>query len=64
MFIVNSNKSNMFKCGEIVYSYLKRQVPLLSRDEKYYYFANTEALKDALEKAPIHIKIMRGVGWI
>lgn len=62
MYISNIDKSKLFKCNNVVYSYLKTKVPLLSSDPEYYYFAKTEELDEALKNAPFWIKVFMKVG--
>lgn len=58
MFISNPNSiPNKFKCNKIIYNYLKDKLPLLSRENNLYYFANTEKLNHILNSAPLYIKI-------
>lgn len=61
MYICDVAKDNVFKCNEILYSYLKDKLPLLSRDDKYYYFTKNERLDKVLKEAPLHIKILARV---
>lgn len=56
MFIANVDKKELFKCGEIVHKYLYDKIPLLSRDNNYYYYSKTERLEQLLEDAPFWIK--------
>ena len=51
---------NKFECGKIVANYLQKHgVPLLNAEDNKYYFVNSKRLKDALDKAPLWIKIIR-----
>lgn len=36
-------------------------LPILSYDDKYYYFANTERLKNSLKNMPLHLKLLYGI---
>lgn len=58
MYMVNANTQNTFKCGEIVHKYLYDKIPLLSRDENYFYYPKTEKLEKILEEAPFWIKVV------
>lgn len=58
MYISNIEKIKSFKCGQITYSYLKNKLPLLSMDNEWYYFADTEELKKILNDAPFYIKVV------
>ena len=63
MYISNVDKSKVFKCNGVVYSYLKTKLPLLSSDLDYYYFAKTAELDRVLLEAPFWIKVFVKVGW-
>lgn len=56
MYIVNAKTEDLFKCGKIVHKYLYDKIPLLSKDEEYFYYAKTEKLESLLQEAPIWIK--------
>jgi len=60
MFIVNPDKIiNKVKCNKIVAQYfLDKNVPLLSKKNNDYYFANSELFKEILSFSPFWIKWM------
>jgi hypothetical protein len=59
--ILNINSiPNKFKCNKRLGKYLVyHNVSLLGIDEKYYYFARTDELKDALNNAPWYLKMFK-----
>jgi hypothetical protein len=58
MYILNPEKiDNKIRCNKLVAKYfLERNVPILGRDDKYYYFANSELFREILSFAPFWIK--------
>lgn len=51
--------NDAFRCNRAIMEHLvKSGVPMLSYDEKYYYFANTELLKKTLKEMPLYLKVM------
>lgn len=54
---------NKFKCNKILADYLESHgIPLLGRNQDgYYYFAETDRLKDALKNAPLWRKLINSV---
>ena len=60
MLIRNIDKvEKKFKCSRYVMNYLftDKNIPILGYDDRFYYFADTELLREVLEKAPTRIKI-------
>lgn len=60
MYILNHKViiNQKFKCRKAVANYLiNNGVPLLSREDDLYYFADTDLLKNTLENAPLWIKL-------
>lgn len=59
MLIRNIDKvQKKFKCGHWVGEYLtQRNVPILGFDENWYYFADTELLREVLENPPLRIRL-------
>lgn len=49
-----------YRCGEKIMRYLALEchIPVLSVSGNYYYFANTEKLREALDKMPITLKAL------
>jgi hypothetical protein len=61
MYIINPESiKDKFECKYLVAKYLmiKHKIPILSRKDDIYIFANTKNLRDALDKAPIWIWIL------
>jgi hypothetical protein len=60
MYIINPDKiTNKIKCNKIVAQYLlERNVPLLSKINNDYYFADSELTKEILSFAPWWAKIL------
>ena len=58
MFIVNPEKiKNKVKLKKVFAQYfMEHDIPLLSREGEYCYFADSELFKEELEKAPFWIK--------
>jgi hypothetical protein len=50
----------VYKCNKRMAHYLQyeKHLPLLSVDEKYYYFVHNEELDKILESVPLMIKIL------
>jgi hypothetical protein len=50
---------NKFMCNKTVANYLifKCNIPVLGYDEHYFYFANTDKLKECIDKMPLMTKI-------
>jgi len=40
------------------YLVFEKNLPVLSYDKDYYYFANTEMLEKALEEMPFYLKVI------
>jgi hypothetical protein len=55
--------ADKFKCNKAVMRYLvySCSLPILGMSEDSYYFADTVALKNALKKMPIHLKMLHAV---
>lgn len=60
MIINNDILEDSFRCKAIVKDYLviKKGLPILSYDDDYFYFAQTENLKNALKTMPLHLKLI------
>lgn len=58
MYISNPEKVKHYKCKGVLARYLNDRFPLLSLDEEYHYFAETEELKKCLDDLPMHIKVV------
>lgn len=54
---------NKFKCNKVLANYLESHgIPLLGMDkEGYYYFAESDELKNALKKAPLWRKLINSI---
>jgi len=63
MIVNNSIITDPYKCGKAIMRYLVEAegLPVLSYDSKYYYFANTERLKNSLKNMPLHLKLLYGI---
>lgn len=63
MIINNSIISDAYRCTKPVMRYLVEtcNLPVLSYDKDYYYFANTERLKMSLKSMPIYLKILANI---
>lgn len=61
MFINPDVFINKFKCKKMFADYLiyKKHLPLLSVDEKYYYFLKNDEFDAIFEDIPVWIKAMR-----
>jgi hypothetical protein len=56
-----------YKCNKNIANYLifKCNIPLLGVDKDYYYFANTDKLKECVKNMPLGLKILSIIaGWI
>lgn len=49
-----------YKCGKSIMKYLVYtcNLPILSTDRKYYYFAYTDKLQEAIKNMPIFLKFL------
>jgi hypothetical protein len=49
-----------FKCNAVIKEYLVYHchLPILGYDEKYFYFSNTDELKECLKHIPLTIKLL------
>ena len=69
MYIRNVDAiKNQFKCGKLIALFLceEKGLPVLGQDEQYYYFSNTDLLKEVLKNAPFYIKTylwLEGNNW-
>ena len=63
MIINSSIIESTYRCGKAIMRYLVETegLPVLSYDDKYYYFANTERLKNSLKSMPLHLKLLYGI---
>lgn len=62
MIINHSIIPDTYKCGKAVMRYLVASgVPIMSYDEQYFYFTNTELLQNFLKTMPLHLKILAGL---
>jgi hypothetical protein len=64
MYIINpSVVENQYKCNGIIAKYLMYDcnLPLLSKNKGVFYFADTELLKECLEKLPFWMKITKNL---
>lgn len=62
MIINHSIILEKYRCNKAITRYLlSLGFPVLSYDEKYFYFANTENLQKSLKCMPLHLKIMVGL---
>lgn len=50
---------NKFMCSKTVANYLifECKLPVLGYDKHYFYFANTDKLKECMKKMPLQVKI-------
>jgi hypothetical protein len=67
MYIVNPEtipKDKKYACGNLTAKFLiyQKNLPLLSRVGKVWYFAKTEALEEALKALPLWLKLMEKGG--
>lgn len=59
MFIQDASKlKNVFKCKNLTYKYLSDKLPLLSMNDEWYFYANTEQLKKVLDDMPWYMKVV------
>jgi translation elongation factor P/translation initiation factor 5A len=59
--IIDAKKyMNTYKCSSQVAKYLilERNMPVLGVDKKYYYFADTELLREVLGSLPPLLKVI------
>lgn len=62
MIINTSILDGAYRCNKQIMRYLVSVgVPVLSYDDKYYYFANTELLKTSLKLMPLHLKLLGSI---
>lgn len=64
MYVRNLNQTSIpaFQCGSYLAIYLiKHDLPLLSQKDGIFYFADTETLRNTLEKSPLWIKVLRNI---
>lgn len=62
MIINTAILEGAYRCNKQIMRYLVSVgVPVLSYDDKYYYFANTELLKTSLKSMPLHLKVLESV---
>jgi len=65
MFIKNIKglKIPIYSCNMIVGDYLikEKSMPLLSIENSRYLFAETDLLKEVLEKMPFYLKILKNL---
>jgi hypothetical protein len=59
MIINGQSFIDSFKCKKKLAEYLiyKKHFPVFNVDETYYYFVNTDLLKEVLEGLPLWMKI-------
>lgn len=59
MFIINSELVSKRKFNKTIAKYLvKKNIPLLSRDDDGFYFAQTEELNNILKSLPWYFKVL------
>jgi len=59
--IINPNIiEKKYRCNKYVKSWLIRhyRIPLLSFDRKYFYFADTEKLRECIKHMPLDVRIL------
>lgn len=61
MYIVNPETlKSQYECNGIIAKHLMENgIPLLSRKGGVFYFANTDALKNELEKIPFWLRVYK-----
>lgn len=61
--IINSQSwmPSAFKCKKILANYLiyERNLPVLNVDENFYYFVDSELLREILESLPLWLKLAK-----
>lgn len=61
MYVVNPETlKNQYECNSIIAKYLMdNNIPLLAQQCGIFYFANTDALKNELEKMPFWLRVYK-----
>lgn len=57
MMIQNIDKSKLFKCTSYVNNYLECKLTPVAFDSNFYYYYDTNELRDIIKHSPLRIKI-------